>query len=104
MTPEATEIQLQTTSAMRVGVILCELGKLNVTALKYLVVHLNTLQRSIEFELLAPDPSDPLLAALANGEVADREKCRGMLAAFRERILIQFEHEAVEYGLADRSL
>ena len=37
----------------RVGVILADLGKLNVTSLKYLIVHLNTLQHSIEFELLA---------------------------------------------------
>lgn len=57
----------------RVGVILADLHNLNITALKYLVVHLNTLQSSIEFELLAPDPNDPLLVLLAQKEAIDRE-------------------------------
>jgi hypothetical protein len=104
MTPETPDTTLQTAPAMRVGVILCELGKLNVTALKYLIVHLNTLQRSIEFELLAPDPFDPLLTVLAKGKIADREICRGQLVVFRDRIVKQFEHDTVQYDLADRSL
>jgi hypothetical protein len=88
----------------RVGVILTNLGKLNVTALKYLIVHLNTLQHSIEFELLAPDSKDPLLVALSYEKVADRDKCRGMLTSFRDRIVQQFDQERKEYDLADGSL
>ena len=89
---------------MKVGVILADLGKLNVTALKYLVVHLNTLQSSIEFEFLAPSSSDPLLVMLSAGTIVDREKCRSMLSVFRDRILKQFEQEQSEYDLTDRSL
>jgi hypothetical protein len=37
---------------IRVGVILAELGKLNVIALEYLIVHLNVLQHCFEFEIL----------------------------------------------------
>lgn len=88
----------------RVGVILADLKNLNITALKYLVVHLNTLQSSIEFEFLAPAPDDPVLFLLGQKEDVDREKCRGMLPSFRERITRQFEQEQAEYDLADRSL
>jgi hypothetical protein len=88
----------------RVGVILADLNNLNVTALKYLVVHLNTLQSSVEFELLAPASDDPLLAMLSTGKLVDREKCRSMLSPFHERIVGQFKQEQVEYDLADRTL
>ena len=63
----------------RVGVILAEVQKLNTTALKYLIVHLNTLQTSIEFEILTPDAGDPLLTMLNTRETVDRDKCREML-------------------------
>jgi hypothetical protein len=88
----------------RVGVILADLDKLNVTALKYLVVHLNTLQNSVEFEFLAVSSDDPLLALLSAGMLVDREKCESMLSPFHERIVCQFKQEQVEYDLADRSL
>jgi hypothetical protein len=88
----------------RIGVVFADLGKLNVTALKYLIVHLNTLQRSIEFELLAPDSNDPLLVALSHEKIADRDKCRDMLSSFRDRIVQQFDQERKEYDLADGSL
>jgi hypothetical protein len=88
----------------RIGVVFAHLGKLNVTALKYLIVHLNTLQRSIEFELLARDPNDPLLIALSHENLADRDKCRDMLSSFRDRIVQQFDRERKKYDLADDSL
>src|ERR1700737_1623767 len=88
----------------RVGVILAEVQKLNTTALKYLIVHLNTLQTSIEFEILTPDAGDPLLTMLNTRETVDRDKCREMLYPFRDRIVQQFQREQDEYDLADRSL
>jgi hypothetical protein len=87
----------------RIGVVFADLGKLNVTALKYLIVHLNTLQRSIEFELLAPASNDPLLVALSHDKVADRDICRDMLSSFRDRIIKQFDEERKAYDLADGS-
>jgi hypothetical protein len=96
---------MQTNSApTKIGIILADLGKLNVTALKYLVVHLNTLQSSIEFEFLAPASTDVLLVSLAKGRRLDRERCRAGLPDFRNRILRQFEQEQSAYELADRSL
>lgn len=80
----APNTEIATLPPVRVGVVLADLGRLNVTALKYLVVHLNTLQTSIEFEFLSPDDNDPLLRSLAVGAVVDRDKCREMLEPFRE--------------------
>ena len=88
----------------RVGVILAELGKLNVTVLKYLITHLNMLQRSIEFELLAIEPEDSLLVLLRHGELVDRDRCRSMLPAFRERVMKQLTMEQKQYDLSDNSV
>jgi hypothetical protein len=88
----------------RVGVILAALGKLNVIALKYLIVHLNTLQNSIEFEILSPSPEDALLVTLGEGNCVDRDKCRSMPPSFRERIIQFLGAEQKEYDLADHSL
>ena len=103
-----TEISSETPASevvpARVGVILGDLGKLNIAALKYLIVHLNTLQTSIEFELLAIDPADPLLTSLRHGRVVDRNLCRSMLPAFSERIVQQLAIEQQQYDLADKSM
>src|ERR1700689_1331819 len=96
----SADSELKLSAPAKVGVILAELGKLNVSALKYLVVHLNTLQTSIEFELLSPPPEDEMLASLAEGEVVDRHKCRSMLPEFRERIIRVLEVEQKAYDLA----
>jgi hypothetical protein len=88
----------------RVGVILADLGKLNVAALKYLITHLNMLQRSIEFELLAIEPTDALLVRLRHGQEVDRDRCRSMLPAFRDRVLRQLATEQNEYDLSDNSV
>ena len=88
----------------RVGVILATLGKLNGFALKYLIVHLNTLQSSIEFEILSPDPEDELLVMLGDSKVVDREKCRSMLPDFHARSMEFFCEEQEGYDLADLSL
>ena len=104
MNEEQSSETVSKQSPARVGVILADLGKLNLSALKYLIVHLNTLQHSIEFELLAPNSNDPFLVALSHEKVADRDKCRDMLSSFRDRIVQQFDHERKEYDLADASL
>ena len=88
----------------RVGVILGDLGKLNVSALKYLVVHLNTLQTSFEFELHSIDTEDPLLCILRSGETADREQCRIMLPDFHKRIIHHLTREQKIYSLSDQTL
>ena len=85
----------------RVGVVLADLDKINVKALKYLVLHLNTLQKSVEFEFLAPQPNDPLLATLKPYAVVDREACRERLAEFQQRMLAYGHAEQQAYNLSD---
>jgi hypothetical protein len=88
----------------RVGVLMAAPGKLNVTALKYLIVHLNTLQTSVEFEILSPNPKDELLVSLGEGKVVDRDKCRSMLPDFRERMIRFIAAEQKAHDLADQSI
>src|ERR1700688_406409 len=71
MNEEQSSETVSKQSPARVGVILADLGKLNLSALKYLIGHLNTLEHSIEFELLAPNSNDPFLVALSHEKVAD---------------------------------
>lgn len=104
MAGEKLDPPVMAAAPTRVGVILAALGKLNVVALKYLVVHLNTLQTSVEFEILSPNPGDQLLAALGAGMVVDRDKCRSMLPDFCERMARFIAVEQKGYDLADQSL
>jgi hypothetical protein len=103
-TPAILEATVNSNPPIRVGVVLCELGELNTTALKYLIVHLNTLQRSIEFEILAADHSDPLLATLAKGVVANRDECRDRLSGFRDRIMSQSQRKISDFDLSDHTV
>lgn len=88
----------------RVGVILGDLGKLNEAALKFLIVHLNTLQSVFEFELLAADHDDPLLKFLNDRHKVDRKRCRAMLPDFCARLIVQIKKEQEEYDLTDKSI
>lgn len=85
--------------------VLADLGKLNVIALKYLITHLNTLQHCFEFEILyANTEGDPLLNLLRDGETVDRNKCRDMLDDFAARIKAQISKDQQDYDVADKSL
>jgi hypothetical protein len=101
---ETLELPVPPAAPTRVGVILAALGKLNVVALKYLVVHLNTLQTSVEFEILSPNPKDELLVTLGEGKVVDRDMCRSMLPDFRNRMIQFIAGEQEAYDLADQSV
>lgn len=102
-------IQLEPPSAKpkavtRVGVIFADMGKLKLSALKYLIVHLNTLQGSIEFELLSVTPFDELLELLKPDKLVNREHCRSLLPAFYERTEATLKREQADYKTFDLSL
>ncbi len=59
-----------------IGIILADMGKVNVQVLKYLVLHTNTLQQTFEFEFLPTHPQDPLLKILSPYVSVDREEVR----------------------------
>jgi hypothetical protein len=100
----STDLEVISSAPAKVGVILADLGKLNVTALKYLVVHLNTLQKSVEFEFLARDSEDVLLVNLGEGSVVDRDNFRALLPDFHSEITRALERQQKAYDLADLSL
>jgi hypothetical protein len=104
MTTETLNLSVTPAAPTRVGVILAPVAKLNVIALKYLIVHLNTLQTSVEFEILSPNPDDELLATLDGANVVNRDRCRSMLPNFRERMIRFVAEQQEAYDLADRSL
>lgn len=62
----------------------------NDAALRYLILHLNTLQSGFEFEFLSPDPKDRLLLLLTKGELLDREALRTECDAFGQNMRIRF--------------
>jgi hypothetical protein len=90
-------------SPKRIGVVLGRLGKLNRSALKYLIVHLNTIQTSFEFEIIRCEHTDSLLTFLGQKGVVDRDKCREMLSAFHSRMTKSIQEESLSYQLADDS-
>lgn len=83
--------------------VLGRLGKLNRSALKYLIVHLNTIQTSFEFEIIHCEHTDLLLTFLGQKGVVDRDKCREMLSAFHSRMITSIQEESRYYQLADDS-
>lgn len=86
---------------IRVGVMFADLGKLNPRALKYLIVHLNTLQSSIEFELLTMSLPDPLFTELQANAVVGREVFTSKLGSFRSRLKRNIEEMQRDYCLFD---
>ena len=92
------------TKPVRIGVLLGDLGRFNTSALKYLIVHLNTLQRSFEFEVLPMDSRDPLRTLLSGRRRIDREQVRAQLFAFRERTQAFLLDITEQYQLAQRTI
>jgi hypothetical protein len=72
--------------ALRVGVVLADMGRLRVEALKFLTVHMNTLQPALQFEFLPAPPDDPFLALLRPGRACDRNGLAAVAGAFETRV------------------
>jgi hypothetical protein len=82
---EAAPIQVKPAERpCRVGIIVADRGKINRNALKYLVLHLNCLQRKIEFEFL-PEFDDPFLRLMESGKVVNRDQAAIEAALFVDR-------------------
>jgi hypothetical protein len=72
------------TQRHRIG-LLSYMGRVNDAALRFLVLRMNTIQDSFEFEFVPFNPKDPFLAYLRPGATVDRKEMRGSCAAFRTR-------------------
>ena len=76
----------------RIGLIINGMNNATIPALSYLLLHLNTLQNTFEYEILPFDPEDELISLLTTKQPADREHVRSKVNAFIER------HEACLHG------
>lgn len=72
---------------MRIGVVLAHGRKLNENAVKFLILSLNRVQRTFEYEFLPPFPGT-FLMELGSGRCLNREQTRGGLRLFFDRILV----------------
>ena len=89
MTPEAITIPIQRLNdIVRIGVITEPLGDQDSESLRFLILHLNTLQQSFEFELLPSPPNDSFFAVLnaSIGGKVDRQFVRSKMQDFLTRV------------------
>lgn len=90
----------------RIGLVLAGLGDANVNALRFLVLRMNALQQTFEFEFL-PSCDDPFLNLLKSFESRtpplplDRKGVRNQAAAFAARYRAHLEIEIAGYELAE---
>jgi hypothetical protein len=68
----------------RIG-LLSAMNDVNDAALRFLILQLNVVQSSLEFEFLPYDAEDPLITALRSGNPVDREPIRQECDAFHAR-------------------
>jgi len=93
-------------SVIRIGILLGYAKGLNKSALRYLLVHLNSLQTSFEYEFLPTDfgddrlRGDPFLG-LAAAQLVDREEMRSLIPAFLDRYRAALEQENENYKLKE---
>ncbi len=70
----------------RIGIVLGSIGDLNVSVLQFLVLRLNSLQKSFEYEFLPNDPiGDSFLQMLRSNSLVDRKTVRGGVTGFLGR-------------------
>ena len=97
-------LQSQISSPTRIGILLGDLGEVNTVALKYLIVHLNTLQTDFEFEFFPVDMDDPILKPTSKKNEIDREKLRSKLPAFLEKIRTYLSNSTKRYKISQKAL
>jgi hypothetical protein len=72
------------TQRHRIG-ILSHMDQVSDPSLRFLVLTMNTIQSSFEFEFIPFDQNDPFLTALRPGSLVDPEEVGSKCEAFRAR-------------------
>src|SRR5260370_29077169 len=85
----------------RIGVLMGSAEGFNLPALRFLILQLNRLQRSFEYEFLRPDSTDPLVAALVDGALVDREEIRNQVPAFIDRFTARLKEKNKAFSLLE---
>ena len=88
---------------VRIGVLIAPLGAGDDSlALKYLLLHQNTLQRSFKFHLL-PVPDDVLIHRLTHDQKPDRQQLEDAMPQFVQRYRQTLHEFAIGYDLQPES-
>jgi len=87
----------------RIGIILADMGKVNVPVLKFLILHMNTLQQTFEFEFL-PTYEDEFLQKLSKQTSVDRNEIKGAVPLFLDRYQKYLQEEVAVYRIKDMEL
>ncbi|MBG1262876.1 hypothetical protein [Nostoc commune] len=94
-------LQSQISLPAQIGILLGDLGEVNIVALKYLIIHLNTLQSDFEFEFFPiTDRQDPVLRQMSKTSEIERSRVRAELPGFLERTRTSLSHLSQEYKLS----
>lgn len=85
----------------RMGILLHDLKKVNIPALKFLILQLNSLQNVFEYEFLPCDAEDQFIKMLTPDTPMDREKIRPDIAGFLNRYHIYLNQQVKNYRLSE---
>ena len=86
---------------VRIGVLLGKLGKRNAVALKYLILHINTLQTSLEFEIFEADKNDLLVNRMRRRKKISSEYLKAELSDFKKRTNDKISDDAHKFELVE---
>jgi hypothetical protein len=92
----------QSKAVLHIGVILSPLGGLDSSALRFLILHLNALQRSFEYELLTCESGDPFIDLLSERDKKKRSDVEAQIPKFLSRYRKYLERLASQYGMKCR--
>jgi hypothetical protein len=87
--------------AKRIGILLSGLEKANLPVLHFLVLYMNSLQSTFEYEFLPTAPQDELIQMLSAPTPINREEVRAKTPAFIERYRDWLEKLIVDYELRE---
>jgi hypothetical protein len=87
---------------LRIGVVTEPLGSLDSPALRFLILKLNSLQRSFEFELVTPTDGDRLLTQLGGTSVVERSQIKEGLVALAGRLQARMASEIKQFGCSEQ--
>jgi len=86
-------------AVQRIGIVLINLPKVNKTALEYLVLQMNSLQSTFEFEFLPTNPNEKFFELLEGEGTVSRELLRDMSSEFVDRFRDYLERLVALYKL-----
>ena len=84
--------------------MLADLGKLNIPVLKYLVLQINSLQQTFEYEFLPTNFIDEFLQKLSNQTTVNREEIRAAIPSFLDRYRKALQAEITGYRIRDAEI